>query len=171
MMSVRTRDLGTATLAGVIVGGVIGTVLSIADLSYSTAVGALVGGAVAAYVLYGKIGQATLVGLLSGLLGVPFFLGLSQIMAIFELIPIPPGPEPSMADLQLAVFVIFGIDTVAGILGGSVVGAVRHPPSQLPPPPPPLGFQPAQARYCVQCGAQLPVGAVICPHCNARQPQ
>jgi ribosomal protein L40E len=26
-------------------------------------------------------------------------------------------------------------------------------------------------RYCVQCGAQLPSGALICPQCNARQPQ
>ena len=27
-----------------------------------------------------------------------------------------------------------------------------------------------QARYCVQCGGQLPVGTVVCPHCNAKQP-
>jgi len=28
----------------------------------------------------------------------------------------------------------------------------------------------AQMRYCVQCGAQLPLGTLTCPHCNATQP-
>jgi hypothetical protein len=171
-MPAKTRDIGTATLCGVVVGGVVGTILSMADVTFSTAIGALIGGAVAAYVLYGKIGQAAVAGALSGLLGVPFFLGLSQILAIFELIPIPPGAQPTMAELQLAVFIIFGIDIVAGVIGGSVLGAIRHPEKQLPPPPPPpSGYPAVQAKYCVQCGAQLPAGVVICPHCNARQPQ
>jgi hypothetical protein len=170
-MLAKTRDIGTATLVGSVIAGAIGAVLSMADISYSFAIGALIGGGVGAYLLYGKVGQAALVGALSGLLGVPFFLGLSQILAIFELIPIPPGPQPSMAELQVAVFVIFGIDTVVGVLGGAVVGTFRHPPQQMPAPPPPPGYVPPQARYCVQCGAQLPAGAVICPHCNARQPQ
>ena len=30
---------------------------------------------------------------------------------------------------------------------------------------------PAQVRYCVQCGAQLTIGAATCPFCNAKQPQ
>jgi hypothetical protein len=170
-MIAKTRDIGTATLGGSVVAGAIGAILSMADVTYSFAIGALIGGAVGAYLLYGKVGQAALVGALSGLLGVPFFLGLSQILAIFELIPIPPGPQPSMAELQSAVFVIFGIDIAAGVLGGSLMGVIRHPQPQLPPPPPPPGSTPAQARYCVQCGAQLPAGALICPHCNARQPQ
>ena len=29
---------------------------------------------------------------------------------------------------------------------------------------------PPQVQYCIQCGAQLPIGARICPHCNAAQP-
>lgn len=29
---------------------------------------------------------------------------------------------------------------------------------------------PAQVRYCVQCGGQIPAGTPICPHCNAKQP-
>jgi CBS domain-containing protein len=29
---------------------------------------------------------------------------------------------------------------------------------------------PPQMQYCVQCGAQLPVGTKVCPHCNATQP-
>jgi len=28
-----------------------------------------------------------------------------------------------------------------------------------------------QPHYCIQCGAQLPIGTSICPHCNATQPQ
>jgi Zn-dependent protease len=31
------------------------------------------------------------------------------------------------------------------------------------PTPPPV-------RYCIQCGAQLPIGTGTCPHCNALQP-
>ena len=170
-MIAKTRDIGTATLAGSVAAGAIGAVLSVADVPYSFAIGALIGGAVGAYLLYGKVGHAALVGAMSGLLGVLFFLGVSQVLVIFELIPIPPGPQPAMAELQLEVFVIFGIDIVAGVIGGSVIGAIRHPRPQLPPPPPPPGSTPAQARYCVQCGAHLPAGALICPHCNARQPQ
>ena len=26
-------------------------------------------------------------------------------------------------------------------------------------------------RYCVQCGGQFPIGTIVCPHCNAKQPQ
>jgi Zn-dependent protease/predicted transcriptional regulator len=29
---------------------------------------------------------------------------------------------------------------------------------------------PPQMQYCVQCGARLPVGTKVCPHCNATQP-
>ncbi len=29
----------------------------------------------------------------------------------------------------------------------------------------------APQHYCIQCGAQLPIGTSICPHCNATQPQ
>jgi Zn-dependent protease/predicted transcriptional regulator len=32
-------------------------------------------------------------------------------------------------------------------------------------------FPPGQVRYCVQCGAQLPLGTLVCPFCGARQPQ
>lgn len=30
---------------------------------------------------------------------------------------------------------------------------------------------PGQIRYCVQCGAQLSLGTLVCPFCSARQPQ
>jgi Zn-dependent protease/CBS domain-containing protein len=30
---------------------------------------------------------------------------------------------------------------------------------------------PTQVQYCIQCGAQLPIGTRTCPHCNAAQPQ
>ncbi len=30
---------------------------------------------------------------------------------------------------------------------------------------------PVQLQYCIQCGAQLPIGSRTCPHCNAAQPQ
>jgi hypothetical protein len=171
-MSFKSRELGTATLGGLVVGGLLSTILSMTDLPFSTVIGAFVGGVVAAYLLYGKLGQAAASGGLAGILGTPFFLGLSQILAIFDLIPIPSGPTPSMSELQSAVVIIVMMNLVAGAVGGSMLGLVRRP-KQLPPPPPstPLGVTVAQNRYCVQCGAQVPPGTLICPHCSARQPQ
>jgi hypothetical protein len=173
-MSSKSRELGTATLGGLVVGGLVSSVLAIIDVSFSSAIGALVGGVVAAYLLHGKIGQAAIAGGLSGVLGTPFLLGVEQILAIFEVIPIPPGTTPSMSELQLAVGVILMMDFIAGAIGGAIFGTVYHPPKEPPAPPVPpsaTGTAPGQVRYCVQCGAQLPAGALICPHCNARQPQ
>ena len=93
-MSTKSKDLWAATLSGLIVGGLLSAVLSIGDLQFSTVVGAVVGGIVAAYVLYGKIGQAAAAGALAGILNAPFFLGVSQIFLIFEVIPIPNTPTP-----------------------------------------------------------------------------
>lgn len=169
----KSRDLWTATLSGLVVGGLLATVLSISDLTLSTAIGAVLGGVVAAYVLYGKVGQAALAGALSGILGTPFFLGLSQILLIFEVIPLPSGPTPPMSQLQEAVVFILMTNLIAGALGGALGGAVRHPREEtgVAPQVGALGTTAAQVKYCVQCGAQLPPGAVICPQCNARQPQ
>ncbi len=172
-MSYKSRDLWTATLGGLVVGGLIAVAVGMADLPFSTAIGAFLGGAAAAFLLYGKISHAAAAGALSGILGTPFFLGVSQVLLIFEVIPIPSGPTPPMSQLQFAVVLIFGMNLVAGAVGGALMGAIRHPRpgAGLPPPPPPPGATPSQAKYCVQCGAQLPPGALVCPHCNARQPQ
>jgi len=35
----------------------------------------------------------------------------------------------------------------------------------------PITTAPAAVQYCIQCGAQLPIGTKTCPHCNAAQPQ
>ena len=170
-MSAKSRELGTAALVGLVAGGSVSVILSMADLPFSSAVGAFIGGVVAAYLLYGKIKQAAIAGSLSGVLSTLFFLGVSQILIIFELIPLPPGQPPPMSELRAAVVAIVLMNLVAGVVGGSLVAVVRHPSKVLPPPPPPPGYSPGQVRYCVQCGAQLPAGTLICPHCNARQPQ
>lgn len=172
-MSAKSRELWAATLSGLIVGGVLATLLSIDDLPFSTAIGALVGGVVAAYVLYGKVNQAVTAGALAGVLGTPFFLGVSQIFLIFEIIPIPSGPNPPLSQLQEAVVFIFMTNLVAGAVGGALGGAIRHRKPEMEQPATVVqpGTVAAQVRYCVQCGAQLPSGTVICPHCSARQPQ
>jgi hypothetical protein len=170
----RTREIGTATLGGMVVGGIISTALSIANVTLATAIGAFVGGVVAAYVLYGNIREAAIAGGLSGVLGVPFFLGVEQILLIFEVIPIPPGPTPPLSELQAALAVIAGMDLVAGALGGTLLGGVYRPKPVPPPLQPSVtpGVQtPLQVRYCVQCGAKLQPGTLICPYCSARQPQ
>ena len=173
-MPVKSRDLWTAVLAGVVVTGVLTAFLEAASLTppLSDAVGAFVGGAIAAYVLYGKVGQATAAGALSGIIGTPFYLGVSEILFIFGVIPTPSGPTPALSVLQAAVVIILGIDLVAGMVGATLIRAVHHPPPE--PVTPPAQVTPgtiSQARYCVQCGAPLPTGAVVCPQCNARQPQ
>lgn len=179
-MSSKTRELGTATLGGLVVGSVVTSVLGIGasffpDIlaSFYPAIGAFVGGMVAAYLLRGKTGQAAGVGALSGILGIPFFLGLSDVLAIFSLMPTSSGPTPSLADLQAAVAIISGMDLVAGAIGGLVLSSVYHAPAEPTPVQPqmPAGTGPAQPKYCVQCGAQLSAGVLICPHCGARQPQ
>lgn len=173
VLSAKSRDLWAATLSGLVVGGMLATVLSAVDLPFSTAIGALIGGAIAAYVLYGKIGQAAAAGALAGILGTPFYIGVSYLFLIFEVIPIASSQTPPLSQLQLEVVSIFLTNSVAGAVGGALAGAFRHPSpaAGLPLPPPPTGAASAQVRYCVQCGAQLPAGTLICPHCNARQPQ
>ncbi len=177
-MSAKPRELGTAILGGSVVGAILISILGIANLPLYSAIGAFVGGIIAAYLLRGKVGQAVTAGALSGLIGTPFFLGFSDILAIFNLVPTPSGPTPSLADLQLAVALIAGMDLVAGAAGGAVLGAAYHPPKVLTPMPAqpsapgaPVGQVGGQVRYCVQCGAQLPTGATICPQCGGKQPQ
>ena len=165
----KSRELGTGIAVGLIAGGVVATVLNSVNLPLGPPVGAFVAGALAAYVIYGKIGPATLAGALAGLLSLPFFLGLSEVLLIFGIIPMPAGPQPTMAVLQSEVVAITLMDILAGAVAGSILGAVRHPPPPsvaTPLPNLPLG----QAKYCVQCGAQLPSGTLSCPHCGARQP-
>ena len=171
-MSAKSRDLWAATLVGVVVMGILTALLEAAGLTppVSDGVGAFVGGAVAAYVLYGKVTQATSAGALSGALGTPFYLGVSEILFIFGVIPTPSTPTPPMSQLQAAVVIIFGIDLVAGVFGGAVVGAMRRPHEEAAALQQQATTPIAQNKYCIQCGAQLPSGAVVCPHCNARQP-
>lgn len=172
-LSTKSKDLWASTLSGLVVGGLLSAVLSIGDLQFSTVIGAVVGGIVAAYVLYGKIGQAAAAGALAGILNVPFFLGVSQIFLIFEVIPIPNTPTPPLSQLQEAVIFILLTSLVAGAFGGAIGGTIRHRgagaviPQSIPQP----GTGVAQVKYCVQCGAQLQGGELICPHCSARQPQ
>ncbi len=170
-MLAKTREVGTATLVGLTVGGVIETILGAGDIQFSFAIGAFIGGAVGAYFLYGKLGFGAIVGALSGLLSTLFYLGLSQILLIFEVIPIPPGQQPPMSELQVAVMIIVGFNLVAGTIGGAVGGGIHHKaqPAEIPQLAGTVPT-PGQNKYCVQCGAQLPSGTLICPHCNARQP-
>jgi len=169
----KTRDLWSATLVGVVVTGILTAFLEAGGLTppISDGAGAFVGGAAAAYVLYGKVGQATAAGALSGVLGTPFYLGFSEILFIFGIIPTPSTPTPPLSELQVAVVLIVAIDLIAGVFGGTVVGAVRHPrEAPMIPQPQTVTTTIPQIRYCIQCGAQLPPGTLVCPHCNARQP-
>lgn len=165
----KSRELGTGIAVGLIVGGVLATVLSIFNFQLSAPVGAFIAGALAAYLIYDKIGPATLGGALAGLLSLPFYLGLSQVFVIFEIIPIPPGPQPTMAELQSAVVAVTLMDLVAGAVAGSILGTIHHPPPSVATPLP--TYPPEQTKYCVQCGAKMIPGTPTCPQCGARQPE
>jgi len=170
MVVSKSRELGTGVAVGLIVGGVLATILSVFNFQLSAPVGAFVAGGLAAYVIYDKIGPATLGGAFAGLLSFPFYLGLSQVFVIFEIIPIPPGPQPSLVELQSAVVALTLMDIAAGAIAGSILGAVHHPPP--PTVAAPLStYPPDQIKYCVQCGAKMTLGTVTCPQCGARQPE
>jgi hypothetical protein len=181
-MNPKSRDLLSATLVGAVLTGVITAVLEAGGLTapISDGVGAFVGGAAAAYFLYGKVSQAATVGALSGVIGTPFYLGMAETLFIAGLITNPPGPTPSLSELQAALAVITGLNLLLALFGAVIVGSARHPREEamMPPQqqaiPATLGTIPStttpQTKYCVQCGAQLPWGALMCPHCNARQP-
>lgn len=171
-MSVKSREIGTSALGGLVVGGLLSSSFGLGDLPFATALGALIGGSVAAYLLYGKIGQAAVAGALAGILSYPFSLGIVLIFFVFGLYTPPSGPTPPPSVVQAGVLVEVVMSLVSGAVGAVVLGTVRRPrPEAALPPPPPVGVAPGQVRYCVQCGAQLPAGALVCPHCSARQPQ
>lgn len=170
MSVAKSRELGTGVLAGVVLGGLVSSVLSIGNVTYAAPIGGFVAGACAAYIIYAKMGHASLAGALAGVLSLPFFLGVSQILVIFEVIPLPSGAQPSFAELQGAVVAITLMNLLAGGIGGSILGMVRHPP-MTPPPQSVIPGVPGQTKYCVQCGAQFPSGTVLCPQCGAKQPQ
>lgn len=171
-MPAKSREIGTAALVGLVVGGIISAILGVVDLPFASSVGAFIGGIVAAYLLYGKVGQAAVAGGISGIVSYPFSLGVVLIMFIFQLYTPPSGPSPPTSVLEAGVALEAFLNFVSGAVGGLLLSSVRHPApgAGLPPPPPPPGYVPGQVRYCVQCGAQVPAGTVICPHCNARQP-
>lgn len=169
----KNRELGTAVCGGLAVGGILTAFLGITDLPLASTAGAVIGGGIAAYLLYGKIQQGAVVGVLSAIFGYPFYIGVVYILLIFGVYAPPGGPTPSMSVIQAGVVLEFLLNIVAGAMGGVIVSSVRRPTlaplgaaTQVS-----LGSAPGQARYCVQCGAQLQAGNLICPHCGARQPQ
>jgi hypothetical protein len=167
----KSRELGTAVCGGLLAGGFLTAILSITDLPLGSTIGALIGGGVAAYVLYGKVHSGALVGVLSAIGGYPFYIGVVYILLIFGVYTPPAGPTPSMSVIQEEVVLEFLLNLVSGGLGGIIVASARRPPPPVAAPAqPPTGYAPSQARYCVQCGARLQAGTLICPHCNARQP-
>ena len=162
------HELGSGVVVGLVVGGIISAVIEAAGFSFPP-VGALVGGACAAYIIRNKLNVSVEAGALSGLLSLPFYLGVSYILLVFGVIPIATGSQPSLPEIQNQVLLVTVLDLMAGAIGGMVLGAVRRP-TVTPPVTVPGTIQAGQAKYCVQCGAQLPVGGPTCPHCGAKQP-
>jgi uncharacterized repeat protein (TIGR02543 family) len=76
-------------------------------------------------------------------------------------------------DLTMPYAIIGGIIVVIGVAIGIVVIKMRKrapavPPLTAPqyPPPPAL---PRQTKYCVNCGVEIPIVAMYCTECGAKQ--
>ncbi|MFQ5761923.1 MAG: zinc ribbon domain-containing protein [Candidatus Bathyarchaeia archaeon] len=52
----------------------------------------------------------------------------------------------------------FGIGLILGVIGGALAISWKPSPARLPPQP--------GARFCSQCGGELPAGAKFCPQCG-----
>ena len=127
----KTRELGTATLGGLVVGSVVSAILALGAPFYPDTlalfypvIGSFIGGIVAAYLLHAKINQAVTAGVLSGILSTPFFFGLTDIFVYIGLMPIPSGQTPPLAELQTIVAIIMGMNLVGGAVGGAVLGGL-----------------------------------------------
>ena len=169
MSSPHKPEIGSAVAVGLVIGGIVASILSIPDLAYAAPVGAFIGGACTGYVLHDKIGRSAAAGALSGLLGLPFFLGLSQVFVIFGIITLPSVTQPSLSELQTAVVGIVIMDALAGAVGAFIVGAIHHPQKIQRESELTALQKEGQMKYCVQCGAQL-TGSLVCSQCGAKQP-
>ena len=164
--------MGASVLVGLVVAGVIGVILDVAELPAGSAAGAFVGGLVAAWVLHARRGRAATAGFLVGVLSFPVQLSIFVALVYSGLYTPPPVPEIPESVLLVALAFAVVMQVVGGTAGGLLGGILHRPPETVektphpyPPPPPPR-----PEKYCIQCGAGLAEETSVCPACGARQP-
>ena len=79
-------------------------------------------------------------------------------------------------DRSDAILVVEAGRLLGIVTRGDLIKAIRTREElemRVPAGPTPTLGSPAigQFRYCMQCGGQLPLGALVCPYCGVRQPQ
>jgi hypothetical protein len=175
MLPAAKASFGISILAGLVVAGTLGALLDIAEIPVGSVVGAFVGGLVATLLLGTERRRAMITGFLVGLLSFPVELAVLVVVVTANLYTPPQAPEMSVDVLLVALVATLIMQIIGGIFGGLLGGALRHPPpgtEEVPSPsavpyPPPL-LRPE--KYCIQCGAGLARGILVCHACGAKQP-
>lgn len=163
--------MGLSVFAGLVIGGIIGVVLDVAEVPAGSAIGAFVGGLVATLILYAERRKALITGFLVGLFSFPVQLSIFLALVSSHLYTPPQAPEISESVLLVALVLTVLTEVAGGTVGGLLGSIIRHPPPgtveaphpYLPPPPP------RPEKYCIQCGAGLAKETPVCPACGAKQ--
>jgi Zn-dependent protease/predicted transcriptional regulator len=104
---------------------------------------------------------------------------VAQAMVSYEHAPTVHAGESALDALQrmarekVEVMLVTDGDRLIGLVARSDLMKTIQTRQELEQHPvwqPAATPAPGQIRYCVQCGAQLPTTAQVCPHCNVRQP-
>jgi hypothetical protein len=168
-------NMGLSVFVGLVIGGVIGVVLTIKEVPAGDAIGTFVGGLVAALLLYAERRRALIGGFLVGIFGFP--IQLLILLALISAHLYAPEVSPEVAEMSqeallAALAVNLLLQIAGGIVGGLLGSLIRHPPQgTVEAPPPYLPPPPSRPeKYCIQCGAGLAKETLICPACGAKQP-
>ena len=87
---------------------------------------------------------------------------------------IKPREIPRETTFKNQILTILPIAVIASIILIALFLVIKRrkpspAPSPPPPPPPPEKPKP-EKRYCMHCGALMPVGSVVCPNCGKAPP-
>lgn len=165
--------MGVSVLAGLVVAGIVGVILDVAEFPAGSAIGALAGGLIGGWLLYARRTRASVAGFVVGILSFPVQLSIFMALVSSGLYTPPPVPEIPESVLLVALGLTVVMQIIGGTAGGLLGGVLHHPPPravETPPrpnmPPPP----PSPEKYCIQCGAGLAKETPVCPACGVRQP-
>ena len=165
-------SMAVSVVSGLVLAGIVGVILDVAEVPLGSAAGAFVGGLVAAWLLYARRGRALIAGFLVGLFSFPVQLLIFMGLVSSGIYTPPPVPEIAESVILVALVLTVVMQVVGGTAGGLVGGIFHHPapgvveaPRPYMPPPPP-----SPEKYCVQCGTGLAKETPVCPACGARQP-
>ena len=175
LLPAAKTSFGISVLTGLVVAGTLGALLDIAEIPVGSVVGAFVGGFVATLLLCAGRKRAMITGFIVGLFSFPVELAVLMVVVTANLYTPPQAPEISVDVMLVALVATLIVQIVGGIVGGLLGGALRHPPpgAEEVPSLNAIPYTPRLLRpekYCIQCGAGLASGILVCHACGAKQP-